>query len=81
MGWVSAPRPGKFTPGKENRYPFYTRLCEPQRRPGRVRQTLSSPGFDSRTIQPVMSLYIDYAIPAHKDGQIVKEFKIYLCNT
>jgi len=81
MGWVSALRPGNFNPGKEIRYPFYMRLSEPQGRPGQVRQTLSTPGFDSRTIQPVMSLYTDNAIPAHKEGKIVKEFKIYLCNT
>jgi hypothetical protein len=28
-GW-STPRPGRFTPGKETRYPFYRRLDEPQ---------------------------------------------------
>jgi len=80
MGWVSAPSTGKFIPVKETRYPFYMRLCEPQGRPGWMRQNLSPPGFDSRTIQPVVSLYTDYDIPAHKGGRIVKEFKMYLCN-
>ena len=30
-GWL-APRRGRFTPGKENRYPFYKRLSGPQGR-------------------------------------------------
>ena len=34
-GW-STPRPGRFTPGKETRYPLYRRLCGPQGRSGRV---------------------------------------------
>jgi hypothetical protein len=29
MGWL-APRPGRFTPGKETRYPLYRRLGGPQ---------------------------------------------------
>jgi hypothetical protein len=35
-GW-SAPRPGRFTPGK-TRYPLYRRLGGPQGRSGRVRK-------------------------------------------
>jgi hypothetical protein len=34
-GW-SAPRPSRFIPGKETRYPWYRRLCRPQGPPGRV---------------------------------------------
>jgi hypothetical protein len=30
-----------------------------------VRKIFPPPGFDSRTVQPVASRYIDYALPAH----------------
>ena len=36
-GWL-APRPGRFTPGKETRYPLYRRLGGPQGRSGRSRK-------------------------------------------
>jgi hypothetical protein len=61
-GW-SAPRPGRFTPGK-TRYPLYRRLGGPQGRSGRVRKISPPPGFDPWTVQPVASRYTDYAIPA-----------------
>ena len=35
-GGSSTPRPDRFSPGKEIRYPFYRRLGGPQGRPGRV---------------------------------------------
>jgi nitrate reductase NapE component len=35
-GWLT-PRPGRFTPGKETRYPLYRRLGGPQGRSGRIR--------------------------------------------
>jgi hypothetical protein len=44
---------------------FYTRLCGPQGRSGRVRKISPPPGFDPWTIQPVASRYTGYAIPAH----------------
>jgi hypothetical protein len=40
-GW-STPRPGRFTPGKETRYPSYRRLSGPQGRSGRL-QKISPP--------------------------------------
>ena len=61
-GW-SAPRPGRFTPGK-TRYPLYRRLGGPQGRSGRVRKISPSPGFDHLIVQPVASRYTDWAIPA-----------------
>ena len=61
-GWL-APRPGRFIPGKETRYPLYRRLCRPQGWSGHVRKFSSLPGFDSRTAQPVAIRYTDYAIP------------------
>jgi hypothetical protein len=38
-GWLT-PLPGRFTPGKVTRYPFYRRLCGPQDQSGRVRKVL-----------------------------------------
>ena len=58
MGWVvkATPRP-LYTPRK-TRYPLYRRLGEPQDRYGRVRKISPPPGFDPRTVQPVIqSLY------------------------
>jgi hypothetical protein len=70
-GW-STPRPGRFTPRKETRYPLYRRLGGPQAGSGRVRKISPPPEFDPRTVQPVASRYTDYAIPAHnfRLGQI-----------
>jgi rRNA maturation protein Nop10 len=63
-GEWSTPRPGRFTPGKETRYPLYRRLCGPQRRSGRLRKISPSPGIDSRTVQPVARRYTNWATPA-----------------
>ena len=60
----STPRPGRFTPRKETRYPFYRKLGGPLGRSGRVRKIWPSPGFDPRTVHPVASRYTDYPIPA-----------------
>jgi hypothetical protein len=57
--------PAALAPGK-TRYPLYRRLGELQGRSGRVRKIPPAPGFDPRTIQLVVSRYIDWAIPAHK---------------
>jgi len=59
-GW-SAPRNGRFTPGKI-RYPLYRRLGGPQRRCERVRQTSPLQGFNPRTMHPIASRYTDYSI-------------------
>ena len=37
-GWRLTPRPGRFTPGKETRYPLYGELVDPQGRSGRVQK-------------------------------------------
>jgi hypothetical protein len=60
-GWgVSiTPRP-HLTSGKI-RYPLYRRLGGPQGRSGQVRKISPPPGCDPRTVQPVGSLYTDYA--------------------
>ena len=63
--WVggSAPRPGRFTPGKDPvpvvqeagwaPWPVWTGA-----------KNLAPPEFDPRTVQTVASLYTGYAIPA-----------------
>jgi hypothetical protein len=53
-GWLTS-RPGRYTPGKETRYPLYRRLGEPQGRSGRVRKISAQTGFDPRAVQPVAS--------------------------
>jgi hypothetical protein len=50
-GWLT-PRPGRFTSGKENRYPLHRRLGGPQGQSGRVRKISPPPEFDPRTVQP-----------------------------
>jgi hypothetical protein len=47
-GW-SAPRPGRFVPGKETEYPLCRMLGGPQGRSGWVRNILPQPDFDDRT--------------------------------
>ena len=44
-GWLSAPCPGLFTPGK-TRCPLYSRLGEPKKRSGEVRKISPPPGCD-----------------------------------
>ena len=59
-GW-STPRPGRFTPRKETRYPLYRRLGGPK---GRVRKISPLPRLDPQAVQPVASRYTDWAIAA-----------------
>ena len=49
-GAWSTPRPGRFTPGKETRYPLYRRLDVPQGRSERARKNSPLPGIDPRTV-------------------------------
>jgi len=55
--------PAALPPGKTS-YPLYRRLGGPQSRSGRVRKISTPMGFDPRTVQPVESRYIDWAVPA-----------------
>ena len=64
VGWLT-PRPGRFNPGKDTRYPLHRRLGGPQGRSGRERKISPPAGFDPRTVQPVTSRYTDCATPAH----------------
>jgi len=60
------------------RYPLYnTRLGGPQGRPGRLQKFSSPPRFHPRTVQPVASLYTDWAIPTHSD----EPNSLYKCET
>ena len=51
--WVVNATPGRFTPGKETRYPLYRRLGGSQDRSERVQKMSGVPEFDSRNVQPV----------------------------
>ena len=57
-GFSITPRP-LLTPGK-TRYPLCSRLGGPQGRSGQVRKISPPPGFDPRTVQPVVSRYTDW---------------------
>jgi len=59
-GEWSAARPGSTLPPGKTRYPFYRRLGGPQGRSGRA-ETLVPTGIWSRSIQPVVSRYTDWA--------------------
>jgi len=56
----SAAHPGRTLPPGKTRYPFYRRLGEPQHRSGRAENLVPS-GIRSRTVQPVVSRYTDWA--------------------
>ena len=66
-GWLT-PRPDRFIPGKETRYPLYRRLGGPQGRSERVRKISPPPGFDRRTIQLVASRYVVFDARPSGDG-------------
>ena len=59
-GEWSAARPCRTLPRGKTRYPFYRRLGGPQGRSGRV-ENLVPTGIRSRTVQPVVSRYTDWA--------------------
>jgi len=59
-GEWSAARPGHTLAPAETRYPFYRRLGGPQGRSGRA-ENLVTTGIRSRTVQPVVSRYTDWA--------------------
>ena len=59
-GWVVAALPGRTLPPGKTRYPLYWRLGGPQDRSGRA-ENLVPTGIWSRTVQPVVSRYTDWA--------------------
>jgi len=60
MEWGSSPLPGRYLPPGKTRYPFYRRLIGPKGRSGRA-ENLIPTGIRSRTVQPVISRYTDWA--------------------
>ena len=70
-GECSAARPGHTLPPGKTRYPFYRRLGGPQGRSGRT-ENLIHTGIRSRTVQPVVSRYTDWATgPTSKTLDII----------
>ena len=59
-GEWSAARPGRTLPPGKTLYPFYWRLGRSQDRSGRA-ENLVPTGIRSRTVQPVVSRYTDWA--------------------
>ena len=59
-GEWSAARSGRTLPPGKTRYPFYRWLGGPQGRSGRA-ENLVPTGIRSRTVQPVVSRYTDWA--------------------
>jgi len=55
----SAERPGRILPPGKTRYPLYRRLGGPRCWSGQVRKISPPPGFNTRTVQPVVSRYTD----------------------
>ena len=52
-------------PTGKTRCPLCRRMGRPQDRCGRMRKISPPPGFDPRTVQPVVSRYTNCTIPAH----------------
>jgi len=59
-GEWSAAHPGRTLPPGKTRCPFYRRLAGPQDRSGRAENFVPT-GIGSRTVQPVVSRYTDWA--------------------
>jgi len=59
-GEWSAARPDRTLPPGKSRYPLYRKLGGPQGRSGQA-ENLVSTGILSRTVQPVVSRYTDWA--------------------
>ena len=60
-GEWSAARPGRTLPPGKTRYPFCRRLGGPHGHSGRA-ENLVPTGIRSRTVQPVLSFYTDWAL-------------------
>ena len=66
--WAACP--GRTLPAGKTRYPFYRRLGEPQGWSGRV-ENLVPTGIRSRTVQPVVSCYTDWATQPKKTYSVL----------
>jgi hypothetical protein len=67
------PCPSHFYPKKETQYPLYRGLGGPQGQSRWVPKISLPPAFDPQTIQPVVSRYTTYTIPAHLEYSGVYE--------
>ena len=71
-GEWSAARPGRTLPPGNTGYSFYRRLGGPQGRSGRA-ENLFPTGIRSRTIQPVISRYTDWATWPNNECELLFE--------
>jgi len=69
--WSAARPPPHFPPGK-TRYPFYRSLGGPKGPAGRE-ENLAPTGIRSRTVQPVVSRYSDWATQPTASCMILEE--------
>ena len=77
-GWVVSSTPRRTLPPGKTRYPFYRRLGGPQGRSRRA-ENLVPTGTRSRTVQPVVSRYTDWATrPTHTHTHTHTQIYIYL---
>jgi hypothetical protein len=58
---LSAACPGRTLPPGKTRYPLYRRLGGPQGQSGQALKISPPPGFDPRTVQPVVTRCTDWA--------------------
>jgi len=71
-GEGSSSRPGHSLPPGKTRYLLYRRLGGPQGWSGQVQKILPPLGFHPWTVQPIASLYTDYATrPTNNQYDIV----------
>ena len=78
-GELSAARPGLTLLPGETRYPFYRRLGGPQGRSERAKNLVPT-GIRSRTVQPVVSRYTDWATrPTHAHTHIYTHTCVCVC--
>jgi hypothetical protein len=63
-GLVFDATPRSFYPRERPGTQLYRRLGWLQGRSGRVQKISPPPGFDPRVVQPIMTCYTEYAIPA-----------------
>ena len=73
-GEWSAARPGRILPPGKTRYPFHRRLGGTQGRSGRA-ENLVLAGIRSRTVQPVVSHYSDWATSTQFSEVLSQNYK------
>jgi hypothetical protein len=75
------PRPCRFTPAKETRYPLHGKLGGPQYRSGLVPKILPLPLFNPPTVQPeAIAIPTELSGPTSSEVNNVKQLEITLKN-